>query len=320
MTRVLITGVAGFIGSNLARECIERNWVVDGVDDMSNGHVEFIPDGLNFFMLQDFASEKVLSRVSSGCYDYVFHLAAVPMVSYSVERPLETNDVNVTKTLALMDACKGRIKRFVFASSSAVYGLADTLPTSETCKKSPKSPYGLQKSIIEDYLKLYYELYGLDSVALRFFNVFGRNQLGGSPYSTAISAWLTAIKKGQSMRSDGDGSQSRDMCHVDNVVDACIRSALHAQPLQANVFNVACGSRTTNLEILEYLRNKYPDVAFHNAPWRVGDVMHTQASIAKINEVLGYIPVVEIWDGIDKTAAWYDANWEWIKDVGRKDV
>ena len=194
-------------------------------------------------MTSDFASVNVLTKVKSGVYDSVFHLAAIPRVSYSVEHPLETHETNVNKTLHLMDACVGNVKRFVFASSSSVYGGADILPTPETHPKNPKSPYALQKSIIEDYLKVYSLLYGLESIALRFFNVFGPNQLGHSPYSTAVSAWLTAIKNGKSMRSDGDGSQSRDLCYVDNVVDVCIRASQHEKNLGAEVFNVACGDR-----------------------------------------------------------------------------
>jgi len=317
--RALVTGGAGFIGSNLVAKLVERGDTVDIVDDLSNGHFEFISKGVadsDGLFLIDFASKTILDRIKEGCYDVVFHLAAVPRVSYSVEHPVETNDVNVSKTLTLMDACRGNVKRFVFASSSSVYGGADELPTPVTSPKNSKSPYALQKSIIEDYLKLYYELYQLDSVCLRFFNVFGPNQLGDSPYSTAVSAWLTAIKKGTSMRSDGDGSQSRDMCYVDNVVDACIRGAESQNPLEAVCLNVACGDRTTNSEILQHLLSKYPDAKYHDAPWRPGDVMHTQADISRTKEVLGYTPLVRFWDGLDRTIKWYDDNWSVVKNLG----
>ena len=176
-----------------------------------------------------------------------------PRVSYSVEFPLVSHETNVTSTLKLKDACKGNVDRFVFASSSSVYGGADALPTPPSHKKSPKSPYALQKSIIEDYLKLYYSLYGLDSISLRFFNVFGPNQLGDSPYATAVSAWLNCIMNDQSMRSDGDGSQTRDMCYVDNVVDACYKSSFSENKLEAKAVNVACGDKVSNRQILEYL-------------------------------------------------------------------
>lgn len=318
MNRALVTGGAGFIGSHLVDKLVETGWFVDIADDMSNGHIQFVQKHLredNLWMC-DFASETVLEKIRNKDYDVVFHLAAVPRVSYSVEHPIETNDVNVTKTLALLEACKGNVKRFVFASSSSVYGGADTLPTPESHEKDPKSPYALQKSIIEDYLKLYSRLYGLDSVCLRFFNVFGPRQLGDSPYSTAVSAWLTAIKKGESMRSDGDGSQSRDMCYVGNVVDACIKAALAETRQDAAYYNVACGDRTTNNEILEYLKSRYPDSKWHNAPWRPGDVMHTQASVEKAKQNLGYVPLVRFWEGLDRTIKWYDECWEGVKTLG----
>jgi nucleoside-diphosphate-sugar epimerase len=316
--RVLITGCAGFIGSNLTNHCLQRGWTVTGVDDLSSGHQEFLDvDFANSenFIATDFASLHTLSMIEDKKFDVVIHLAAIPRVSYSVENPIETHETNVTKTLQLMQACRGNVERFVFASSSSVYGGADVLPTKPTHPKDPKSPYALQKSIIEDYLKLYYSLYGLDSVALRFFNVFGPHQLGSSPYSTAVSAWLTAIKSGKPMRSDGDGSQSRDMCYVDNVVDACVRAASVTKPLKAEALNVACGDRTTNREILEYLKGKFPGAIHHDAPWRPGDVMHTQADVSRTHEVLGYEPKVRFWQGLDKTIEWIDSAWSFIEHM-----
>ena len=321
MPRLLITGGAGFIGSNLAAKCLSEGHDVVVVDNLSNGHIAFVPPALRTdrLLIADFASEGVLDRVSSGEFDAVIHLAAVPRVSYSVEHPLETHETNVTSTMKLVDACRGRVKRFVFASSSSVYGGADQLPTPTTAPKNPKSPYALQKSIIEDYLKQYHMHYGMDSVSLRFFNVFGPNQLGGSPYSTAVSAWLDSIMRGQSMRSDGDGTQSRDMCYVDNVVDACIRSAIAPGNLAAETLNVACGDRTTNREILEYLMKKFPGAKFHTAPWRAGDVMHTQADVSLTEELLGYKPIVRFWEGLDRTIRWHQENWQEIEELSSKD-
>lgn len=317
--RVLITGVCGFIGSNMAAGCLERGWSVDGVDDMSGGSLRFLPPSMNVddggLTIADFVDPHVLARIRGGAYDYVFHLAAQPRVSYSVEQPIETNDVNVTKTLQLMEACRGNIKRFIFASSSAVYGQSDVLPTPEDSPKSPESPYGLQKLIIEDYLRLYWRLYRMDSACMRFFNVFGKNQLGGSPYSTAISSWLTSIKRGQPMRSDGDGTQTRDLCHVDNVVDACVRAALAKGPLMGDAFNVACGERHSNLDVLEYLKDRYPFAPIHDAPPRAGDVMHTQASISKAEIVLGYVPTVDVWRGLDRTIEWYNNEWDRVSSI-----
>lgn len=314
LKKVLVTGGAGFIGSNLSRALLEKNVEVDVVDNMSNGHKEFVPQGCNL-IVDDFASTDILSRIGSKTYDVVFHLAAIPRVSYSVEHPLETHETNVNATLKLMNACRDNVRRFVFASSSSVYGGADELPTPTSAPKNPKSPYAIQKSIIEDYLKLYSHLYGLDSVCMRFFNVFGPNQLGDSPYSTAVSAWLTAIHAGKSMRSDGDGSQSRDMCYVDNTVDACIRGAEVDGFLGAEPLNVACGDRNTNKQILQYLLSKYPEAKYHDAPWRPGDVMHTQADLSRTKEVLGYEPLVRFWEGLERTAKWYEENWQLISTL-----
>jgi len=315
--RALITGGAGFIGSNLAKKLVFLGHKVDVIDNLSAGHKEFVPAECNLYV-EDFSNSLILQRIKNKSYDVIFHLAAIPRVSYSVEFPVETNEVNVSKTLSLIDACKGNVKRIVFASSSSVYGGAELLPTPTSYVKSPKSPYALQKSIIEDYLKMYYELYGLDSACLRFFNVFGPNQLGDSPYSTAVSAWLTAIYSGKSMRSDGDGSQSRDMCYVDNTVDACVRSAEVDRVLRAEPMNVACGDRNSNKEILKYLLSKFPDAKYHDAPWRPGDVMHTQADISRTKELIGYVPIVKFWEGLDRTIDWYNENWYKVKCLNLK--
>lgn len=317
--RVLITGAAGFIGSNLTRQCIEAGWDVTGVDNLSNGHLEFLPRivGWKKFSQADFTHYTILEKIVKKQYDVVFHIAAVPRVSYSVEHPLLTNTENVSKSLQLVEACKGNVKRIVFASSSSVYGGADVSlgPTHENSPRDPKSPYALQKAVIEDYLRLYNELYGLDSACLRFFNVFGPNQLGGSAYATAVSAWLTAIKNGLPMRSDGDGEQSRDMCYVDNVVDACMRAAQREEPIRARCFNVACGDRTTNNQILEALQKRYPGAQVVHAPVRAGDVKHTHADVRRAKEELGYEPLVRFWEGLDRTIDWYEANWERIKNM-----
>jgi UDP-glucose 4-epimerase len=319
--RILLTGGAGFIGSNVAKRLMAENIEFDIVDDLSNGHMSFVDPSLldRNITIASFDSETILAKIRSGLYDVVIHLAAVPRVSYSVDFPLESHNANVTATMKLIDACRGKIKRFVFASSSSVYGGADQLPTPTNTVKNPKSPYALQKSIIEDYLKMYYDLYGFDSVSLRFFNVFGPNQLGDSPYSTAVSAWVNAIMRGISMRSDGDGTQSRDMCYVDNVADACVRAAKANFPLKSETLNVACGDRTTNKEILQFLLKKFPDAKYHDAPWRPGDVMHTQADISRTKEVLGYTPLVYFWEGLEKTIQWYQDNWELIKTLSDKE-
>jgi len=318
--RILLTGGAGFIGSNIAKKCIDDGHSVELVDNLSNGHMIFVPQSLrqdNLYIC-GFDSSTILDKIRNKEYDVVLHMAAVPRVSYSVEFPVESHETNVSATLRLIDACKGNVKRVVFASSSSVYGGADVLPTKTSEPKNPKSPYALQKSIIEDYLKMYHALYGLDSVSLRFFNVFGPNQLGDSPYSTAVSSWMNSIMRGESMRSDGDGSQSRDMCYVDNVVQACLLSATCEKKLEAQTLNVACGDRTSNKEILTYLLDKFPGAKYHDAPWRPGDVMHTQADISLTESLIGYKPVVRFWEGLELTVKWYQENWETIRTLSDK--
>lgn len=311
--RVLITGAAGFIGSNLYARCVAEGWKVTGVDDLSNGHLEFLPEQHDCYLC-DFSDEAVLTDIEFGKYDVVFHIAAVPRVSYSVEHPLKTNDVNVSRTLKLLDRCRGNVKRVVFASSSSVYGGADVSlgPTHENHPRDPKSPYALQKAVIEDYLRLYNELYGLDSACLRFFNVFGPNQLGDSPYATAVSAWLSAIMKGKPMRSDGDGEQSRDMCYVDNVVDACVKAAQAKDPIRGRCYNVACGDRTTNNQILQYLTKRYPSATIQHAPTRAGDVKHTHADVKRAQDELGYVPLVRFWEGLERTIEWAEKTPEFL--------
>tara|TARA_B100000287_G_scaffold384091_1_gene390289 strand:- start:187 stop:1188 length:1002 start_codon:yes stop_codon:yes gene_type:complete len=331
MKKALVTGGCGFIGSNLTKELVKQGWQVDVVDDMSNGHLELL-EGLNTRVLpsgafytmynlqkdikrgqdevlviqDDFADDNILLGIDQGVYDVIFHQAAVPRVSYSVEEPWHTTDVNISKTVRLFAAARESVRRIVWASSSSVYGGADILPTKETQPKNPKSPYAWQKSAIEDFAKQCWDLYKLDIVCLRYFNVFGPGQYGDSPYSTAVSAWCHAIKNGLECRSDGDGEQSRDMCYIDNVVHANIRAANYFESFEGECYNVACGDRVSNNEILDYLKNRFGDkVKVRNAPERAGDVKHTQADITKIHTDIGYTVQKRFWEGLEETIKWW---------------
>jgi UDP-glucose 4-epimerase len=258
----------------------------------------------------DFADPIVLEKVKSGKYDIIFHQAAVPRVSYSVEHPGETTDTNIGKTVRLMEAAAQAVNsvRFIFASSSSVYGGAENLPTKEDEPKSPVSPYAMQKSVIEDFGELFCKLYDMEFVSLRYFNVFGPNQYGDSPYATAISAWCHAVKHGLNLRSDGDGEQTRDLCYIDNVVDANVLVAEHEGVWSGECFNVACGDRTSNNQILKYFKDylgvKDEDIV--HAPVRAGDVKHTQADVSSLEEAVGYVPRVRIWEGLRRTLDWWD--------------
>lgn len=306
--RILITGAAGFIGSNLANRLVKDGYKnVTCVDDLSSGDAGFLSHDKFFYNFYkcDFADERILQKIQRQEFDYVFHLAANPRVSYSVEQPVKTHDTNVTKTLRLIDACRGNIKRFVFSSSSAVYGECHSLPTSENNVMLFRqcSPYALQKLIIEQYLQMYEDLYGFDYGILRYFNVFGPHSRGDSPYSTAVGAWLDAIKNNKPLRFDGDGSQTRDMCYVDNVVNANVL-AMHAHQ-QGFTCNIGCGESISNLEILNILKHHFPNLIVTGAPRREGDVQHTLADISAAKSILKYEPEVMFVDGLMKTIDWY---------------
>ena len=310
MKKILVTGGCGFIGSNLAESLVRSGHKVVVVDNLSsaredfdqllkrNPSLELIPLG--------FDAEYVLERIKNKEFDVVFHNAAIPRVSYSVENPALTTKTNVYATVSLMEACIGNIRRFVFASSSSVYGGANTLPTPVSHSKDPKSPYAWQKSSIEDIIKVFCNLYDFDAICLRYFNVFGPGQFGGSAYATAISAWCHAIKNNKKLRSDGTGEQTRDMCYVDNVVQANIKAAESEEKFSGNVLNVACGDRVSNNDILEFLKTKFKNLEIENAPPRPGDVMHTQADISETVRLLNYEPEVKFWPGLEKTLEWWD--------------
>ena len=332
MKKALVTGGCGFIGSNLTKELVRQGWQVDIVDDMSNGHLELL-EGLKtrvlmngsfylMYMMQmsngperdndevlvvqdDFTNDNILNSIYQGNYDVIFHQAALPRVSYSVEEPFHTTDVNISKSVRLFEAARGTSTKIVFASSSAVYGSPFLIPTPELYVKNPKSPYAWQKSAIEDYAKLAGELYNQDIVCLRYFNVFGPGQYGDSPYSTAVSAWCHAIKHGLECRSDGDGKQTRDMVYIDNVVHANILAANSNNKFMGECINIGCGEAVSNNKILNYLKTKFIDMKIKNAPERAGDVKHTMANIDKSKEKLNYQPVISFWKGLEKTIEWW---------------
>lgn len=311
--KALVTGGCGFIGSNLSAKLIECGYDVTIVDNLSSARDdfnEFLKENKTIELVpQCFSSDYILERVTSGEFDFIFHNAAVPRVSYSVENPFETTDINVLRTVRLMEASIGNIKRFIFASSSSVYGGAESLPTPTSHPKDPKSPYAWQKSSIEDIIKVFCSLYEFDAVCLRYFNVFGPGQYGDSAYATAVSAWCHAIKEGNSLRSDGTGEQTRDMCYVDNVVQANIKAADIKDKMLGKTYNIACGSRVSNNEILEFLKKNFTNIEIQHAPSRPGDVMHTLADISNTVEDLGYEPNVEFWEGLEKTLAWWKLNY-----------
>jgi len=325
---VLVTGGCGFIGSNLTVKLVEMGWNVEVVDDLSSGDLGTLekievrtvtPELLSKYedsgivedktlvITGDFANRQILSRIASGKYDYVFHLAALPRVQFSVENPVLTTDQNVMKTIALMTACVGNIERFVFSSSSAVYGdVPENLPSRESGLLEPSSPYALQKLVVEDFCRLFFKLYKLESVCLRYFNVFGPGQPGDSPYSTAVSAWMDKISNGLPLRSDGDGEQSRDIVYIDDVVDVNILAAMSTKIMKGDAYNVGTGCSYTNNQILELLKSKFGNLEIVHAPERIGDVKYTKADISKAMNELGFHFKKGFEQGLDETIKWWD--------------
>jgi UDP-glucose 4-epimerase len=332
--KCLVTGGAGFIGSNLVHKLVRSGWTVDVVDDLSNGHVEFL-DGLNLkfvpvfvlnqyeekyeslrsydqvlFFEADFEHEAILSRVRSGHYDRVFHLAANPRVAYCVENPAKTTDINVTRSISLVQAINEAQNkpRLIFSSTCAVYGNSTELPTPESTIKAPQSPYGLQKWMVEEFLKMANVLYGTDAVSLRYYNVYGPRQLGDSPYSTAISAWCNKVKLGEPLRSDGDGEQTRDMVFVEDVVRANILAATREENFSGEVINIGTGRRVSNNIILEMFKNNFNNIEVIQAPARKGDVRDTQANNSLASTEICWSPDVSLEDGLKTTWEWWGFN------------
>lgn len=256
-------------------------------------------------------NEKLLENIFKRHRpEYIFHFAALPRVSYSVEKPRETSEANIIGTIALLNAAKNHgVKRFIFSSSSSVYGGAKKLPTKESENyPDPKSPYATQKYADELFCKNFSELFGLETVCLRYFNVFGPGQYGDSAYSTVISAWLEGLyfPKKKKLFIEGDGNQSRDFCYVDNVVQANILAMQSKKKFNGETFNIAHGERTTLNEI-KTLLEKYTGkkIRPEKRPTRKGDVRHTHADISKAKKWFGYNPKIKFEDGLKKTVAWF---------------
>ena len=310
---ILVTGGLGFIGSNLCNMMLSRGIDFDIVDDMSNGHIEFFQrqqscpstSGIGSLFTCDFSDWFLLARIKSRKYRYVIHLAANPRVSYSVAHPVETHETNVFKTLKLIEACKGNIEKFVFASSCAVYGNAAIIPTTEFQQRlDPQSPYAFQKLEVESYLKMYSNMNGFESIALRFFNVYGPNALGDSPYTTALAAWLRAIRDGRPMRSDGDGSQSRDLIHINDVCEAILTAIGCPEKFGSIEMNIGTGKSYMNMTILQKLLSWYPQSTVEQSPPRPGDVHRTCANIQRAVSLLKWQPRIEFFEGMKSTADW----------------
>jgi nucleoside-diphosphate-sugar epimerase len=306
MSHYLVTGGAGFIGSHLSEELSRRGHTVRVADSLITGkrsnldHVNGVE-----FLEGDLADLPFAQRAVEGV-DYVLHQAAIPSVPRSVKDPITSNRANVDATLNVLVAARDAgVKRLVFAGSSSAYGNTPTLPKREDMPNNPLSPYALQKVVGEQYLQLFTRLYGLETVSIRYFNVFGPRQDPTSPYSGVISVFATALIENRSPKIYGDGEQTRDFTYVANVVDGVLR-ACEADGASGEVINVATGGRISLNKLFTTMRElvggtvepAYSDV-------RSGDVKDSQADIAKAQRILGYQPIVSFEDGLKKTVEWY---------------
>jgi UDP-glucose 4-epimerase len=309
MAKYLITGVAGFIGSSIARALLEQGDEVRGIDNLSTGKRENIAEILKDI---DFREVDILDLESmrAACIgvDYVFHEAAIPSVPKSVLDPLGNNRANVDGTVNVLVAARdAKVKRVVYAASSSAYGDTPTLPKREDMPPNPISPYAVAKLASEYYMISFYRCYGLETVCLRYFNIFGPRQDPTSPYSGVLSKFTTQMIAGETPTIFGDGEQSRDFTYIDNAVSANLLACMApATAAAGRVFNVATGTRFSlnrTFEILKKLTGYSGEVKY--AAERAGDVKHSLADLSRTEAALGYRVKVGFEAGLQKTIDWY---------------
>ena len=307
MARFLITGGAGFIGSNLARRLVSQGEQVVILDDFSTGKQENLEDIRSSIEVikGDICDIDIVRKATEGC-DYVLHHAAVVSVVRSVEDPIRSNAVNVDGTLnCLVAARDAGVKRFIYAASSSAYGDSPTLPKREDMKPEPMSPYGVSKLVGEMYCKVFNDVFGLETVSLRYFNIFGPYQDPHSQYAAVIPIFITRLLRGMQPVVYGDGNQSRDFTYIDNAVEANL-AAIDSPHAPGKVINVACGKRFTLNELIEKLWDLTETrlEPIYTDP-RPGDVRHSQGDITVASQVLGYRPSVTFEEGLRRTVAWF---------------
>jgi len=309
--QALITGGAGFIGSHIAQALCRKGAKVRILDNLSTGTEENLAwrtGGDDLELIQGSADDAaLLSKIVPGC-DWVFHEAAVASVPQSVAQPLETNQHNLDSTLKLLIAARDAgVKRFLFASSSAIYGESEAEYKHESLPPQPITPYGLQKYASERYGQLFHQLYGLPTVALRYFNVFGPRQSFNSPYSGVIARFCTAVLRGETPVIFGDGTQSRDFVFIDNIVQANLLAAeAPAERVAGRVFNGGTGGSISLRQLVADLNDLTgQDIQPRFEPARAGDIRHSQADVSALKEATGYSPAVSWKDGLAQTLDFY---------------
>jgi nucleoside-diphosphate-sugar epimerase len=309
MALYLITGIGGFIGSSLARALLERGEQVRGVDNFSTGKRENISGilGRIDFQQADLLDLDAMREACTGV-DYVLHQAAIPSVPKSVLDPLGSNRVNLDGTVNLLVAARdAKVKRVVYAASSSAYGDTPKLPKHEGMAPDPISPYAVAKLAAEHYMISFYRCYALETVALRYFNIFGPRQDPSSPYSGVLAKFITLMLRGEQPTIFGDGEQSRDFTYIDNAVEAnLLACSVPAERAAGQMFNVATGRRVTLNEAFKVLQGLtgYSGAPGYNAE-RGGDIKHSLADISKAQSHLGFQPAIDFEEGLRRTVEWY---------------
>src|SRR5262245_34094767 len=308
---VLVTGGAGFIGSHIAAALASSGARVRILDDLSTGHRENLEEigGDVDFTQGSVADVDVLKKVLDGV-ELVFHEAAIPSVPRSVENPLDSHIASVDGTFSLLLAARDcKVRRVIYAASSSAYGDQPTLPKREDMLPDPLSPYAVAKLVGEYYCQVFARVYGMETMSLRYFNVFGPRQDPGSQYSGVVSRFISVLLNNQQPVIYGDGEQSRDFTYIDNVIDANLRAA-SAKRGFGSVMNVAIGERITLNQLLEEVKaivGKPEAKADYREP-RVGDVRHSLADISRAREILGYQPTVGLREGLQRTIDWWKTS------------
>ena len=309
----LVTGGAGFIGSNLVEKILDLGYKVRCLDDLSTGNIENIEPIFkdnNFEFIQgDIRNYETCFKACKNV-SYVLHQAAWGSVPRSIEMPLLYEEINIKGTLNMLEASRqNNVKKFVYASSSSVYGDEETLPKVEGREGNLLSPYAVTKKVNEYYGKLYKRLYNLDTYGLRYFNVFGRRQDPNGAYAAVIPKFIKQLLNDEAPTIHGDGKQSRDFTYIDNVIDANLKACLASSESSGEVFNIAAGGRDYLIEIYNELNkvlNKDIEPIF--GPNRKGDIKHSNADISKAKKMLDYDPIYNFKDGLQEAIEWYKTN------------
>lgn len=291
MSKIIVTGGAGFIGSHIVDELIKDGFEVHVIDDLSAGKEENINPKAIFHKL-DIRDGESINSIFVGA-EYVFHEAAMPRVQYSIEHPFITNDINVNGLLSVLEACRlNGVKRLIFASSSSIYGDTDNIPTSESSDINPMSPYATHKYIGEVYLKLYSKIYNLETVCLRYFNVYGPRLNSDGAYPLVIGYFLKSLKEGKPLVVTGDGEQTRDFVHVRDVAHANLLAMKSSDMGHGEVLNIGGGKRYSINHVAKLIGGEIEYIAPRIEPH------DTEADISKAKELLGWQPSVSLEDGI----------------------